>query len=190
MFTLFTVIRLPQPERKHIFSVVIRSINCCIVRFCENDSYHAKPKTKTKIVVYKRKFNNEHGNSVLEWKTAASVIKKLNWENKSLFGPVQTKPKTNIEKILETTQIIQHKTQIPIIEPNIQHQNCEEKQNETCSSPQAIHLGKILTFPLENKLIPSFNKVNELNHLRKHLESLTKDSMPSVSAILQKKNYA
>lgn len=185
MLKLFTIIRLPQPERKCIFSVVIRSINYCLVRYREDDFRH-DGKPKQKIVVVKKKLN-EHGSSILEWKSAASVMKKLNWENKSLFGPIQnSKPKTNIAKILETNQIIQHKTQIPIIEPNIPHQNCEEKHNESGSSPQANYLNKILTFPLENKLIPPFNKVNELNHLRKHLESLTKDSMPSVSAILQK----
>lgn len=146
-----------------------------------DDSLEIDDKPKEKITVVRRKFHHDkQTTSILEWRSAADVMKRLNWENANLFGPVLTsKTKPCSSKI--DSNIIQHETRIPIFESL---DACEVQQNK---EKQKVDLCSILTFPLINKIIHSKEKINELNYLRKHLEILTENSsLPSVTSILQK----
>lgn len=140
-------------------------------------------KPKQKIVVTKRKIDNKQTCTILEWKSAADVIKKLNYENTKLFGRVQI-TKNNLRDFLKSENInpcniIQHETRIPIVEPDQVNDSLLEKELK-------LNLHSILTFPLLNKCVHSTSKINEVNSLRKHLECLCENSkVPSVTSILQ-----
>lgn len=153
------------------------------VTFSEDNLKSIKPKVK--MVAIKKKISGNNQSFAIESKPAADVIKRLNWELKQLYGPVLShKSKTyDQEKDLESQEIIQHETRIPVIDPLVSQDVNKivkvnmENQNE---------FNSILSFPLINKLVQSSTIINELNHLRKRLELLTKtSSVPSVSQILQ-----
>lgn len=164
-------------------------------RLFENKPKASLPKTKRKLTVIRNKIPATRDSiSPIEWRTAESVMKRLNWENKQLFGPVQSSKTTNYDdkKFEESNQIIQHVTQIPIIEPCIEQSvSLKSTPNVLIDKSQSLNINSLLSFPLVNK--PSLsskllnNKINEWNSLRKDLECMSKSSsIPSVSAILEK----
>ncbi|XP_035209930.1 mitochondrial genome maintenance exonuclease 1-like [Stegodyphus dumicola] len=144
---------------------------------------------KQKATVIKRRFpaSGENSPVVLEWKRASSVIKRLNWENKYLFGPVQSGERNsyNDNKIQASNEIIQHKTQIPVIEPNADIGLSRESLHNRPSAPD---MNILLKFPLMNKSDPEVKStILEMNYLRKYLESMSnKSSAPTVTLILEK----
>ena len=167
-----------------IFKRSLQSTSCA---FDENN-IESDERPKAKITILKRKFlNNKQTSTIVEWKSAAEVIKKLNYENKYLFGPVLSSKSSYLgnSKSLDFSEIIQHETRIPLIEPTI-HNDGIAKDVEVCKDLK-FDLEPILTFPLLNKFVHSTKKINEVNYLRKQLENLCEKSfVPSVSMILQK----
>lgn len=159
-----------------------RFLRCSRFAFEENN-FEQNVKPKQKITIVKRKFlNNKQTSTAIEWKSAADVIKKLNYENKYLFGPVLNSKNSFFDnsRSLDFNEIIQHETRIPLIEPTI-------NDAVLCRQDSKFDLQSILTFPLLNKFVHSTKKVNEVNYLRKQLECLCEKSfVPSVSLILQK----
>ncbi|KFM61207.1 hypothetical protein X975_09911, partial [Stegodyphus mimosarum] len=144
---------------------------------------------KKKASIIKRRFpaSGENSPVVLEWKCASSVIKRLNWENKCLFGPVQSgySNSYNDNKIQSSNEIIQHKTQIPVVEPNADIGLSTEPSHNRPSAPD---MNILLKFPLMNKSDPKVKStILEMNYLRKYLESVSnKSSAPTVTLILEK----
>lgn len=132
---------------------------------------------------------DKHHVSVVERKRASSVIKRLNWENNHLFGPIQSAHSDTyqVRNIEESNKIIQHSTEIPIIEPVISYSEIAE---ESCERKQLPNLETILSFPLVNKSVfePDNIKeqINKMNVLRKYIETFSNSSIPSVSRILEK----
>ncbi|XP_054712203.1 mitochondrial genome maintenance exonuclease 1-like [Uloborus diversus] len=144
------------------------------------DKIETFPKKK-KLTILKRTFPTEGKNPIAtEMKLASSVVKRLNWENKHLFGPVQIVKESEDKRRIASNEIIQHETQIPIVEPNMKPDHINHN-----------YLKYIKDFPLLNQSGDSnddlCNKIKNANILRNYLKDLsTRTTTPSVSSILEK----
>lgn len=175
-------------KRNVCYLIFKRFLRCS--RFAsEENNFEQNDKPKQKITIVKRKFlNNKQTSTAIEWKSAADVIKKLNYENKYLFGPVLSSKSSPLDdsRSFDFNEIIQHETRIPLIEPTINDVGMATDA-VLCKQDSKFDFQSILTFPLPNKFVHSTKKINEVNYLRKQLECLCEKSfVPSVSLILQK----
>lgn len=188
MHTIKNEILTMHIKCNNYYLIFKRFLRCTGFAFEENN-FEQNDKPKQKITIVKRKFlNNKQTSTAIEWKSAADVIKKLNYENKYLFGPVLSSKGSSFDnsRSLDFNDIIQHETRIPLIEPTINDAGMPTDA-VFCTQDSKFDLQSILTFPLPNKFVHSTKKINEVNYLRKQLECLCEKSfVPSVSLILQK----
>lgn len=188
MLTIKSEMLIMHIKRNNCYLIFKRFLRNTFFAFDENN-FDQNDKPKQKITIVKRRFlNNKETSTVIEWKSAADVIKKLNYENKYLFGPVLSSNNSSLgnSKSHDFNEIIQHETRIPLIEPAINDDGLPT-DDFVCSQDSKFDLQSILTFPLINKFVHSTKKINEVNYLRKQLECLCEKSfVPSVSLILQK----
>lgn len=159
-----------------------------------------------KVSVVRKKFTRD-SIEVLETKSAASVLRKLNWENQHLFGGIIKDCKRNDEKEKSEWKdkisnfkvpLIQYEINLPVFEEaNVTGTSgCSPFYLHTCRGnegtaetehfpvhPESI-LNTILQFPLLNDTIENSFR-SSASVLRKHLQSVS-STIPSVTTVLDK----
>ncbi|XP_042906719.1 mitochondrial genome maintenance exonuclease 1 [Parasteatoda tepidariorum] len=176
--------------------IKIEKINFCTFSNNSNDDEDEKVSPKRrKIVVYRKTFSVHPSkpSKILDWKKASQVVKRLNYENKKLFGPLLNHSQNeqyDKTKLNEFNEIVQHRTTLPI-EDCADSKPAPKKSSGRSGINNSLDFdyNNILDFPLLNKSYDGEKmqiKINEINALRKHLESKTNFMVPSVSAILEK----
>ncbi|GIY68000.1 mitochondrial genome maintenance exonuclease 1 [Caerostris darwini] len=144
-----------------------------------------------KVSIVKRHFPKD-GKSppiILKTKSAATVMKNLNFEFKLLYGNLDKqhvkKDKTK-KSICVSDKVVQNHILIPIIEAKQDVKsliNKDLKSNESAENK----LESILTFPLfKSSCKMSESEICRINSLRKDLEGRIESDIPNISEILEK----